>query len=328
MLSLNQPSQNTPNLKKLHIWVFHDARPGHLSQLEGFVQRLSFYVDIEIHWFDIAQNKLSFQHLSFLPDFLNEKNPPDLVLGAGHSTHQSVLIAGFLFKTFTTIIMKPSLPSFFFNAVICPKHDKLNDSKRVLSTFGPINKIDKTQLDSAVQDKTINLILIGGLSKHYHFDIAHIIEQIKTICFEHPSEHWLLSNSPRTPLDMNEALTDLNLTNLTVYDYKYGALDSIQNILLKTKFTWVTPDSMSMIFEALTAEASVGLINCKPKADTRIVKQITHLIEHGYVTTFEQRLIAAPLKHTISWEADRAALWLLQKLQSKRTVKKSGEHES
>lgn len=322
MLSLNQPSQNTPKRKKLHIWIFHDARPGHLSQLEGLANRLAFHMNCEIHCFNVNQHKLSLQNIAYLPSDFKHKAKPNLVIGAGHSTHLSVLIAGFKFKAFTSIIMKPSLPTCFFDTIICPKHDQLNDSPKVLSTFGPINKINKDHANNTAQNKTINLILIGGLSKHYHFDASNIAEQIKLICTASPTEQWLLSNSPRTPEAMNERLKKLDLANLSFHDYKQGTMGSIQETLLKTKFTWVTPDSMSMIFEALTAGSQVGLIDCKPKKMTRIVKQVVNLIDEGYVISFNQKAnTAAPINH-LPWEADRAALWLLHQLQTRHLAKK------
>lgn len=322
MLSLNQPSQNTPKLKKLHIWIFHDARPGHLSQLGGLANRLAFHVNCEIRWFNVNQHKLSFQNIAYLPSDFKHEAKPNLVIGAGHSTHLSVLIAGFKLKAFTSVIMKPSLPSCFFDAIICPKHDQLSDSKKVLSTFGPINKIDKDQADNTIQNKTINLILLGGVSKHYHFDASNIIEQIKNICSENPSQRWLLSNSPRTPEAMNELLNKLDLINLNFHDYKQGTIGSIHETLLKTKFTWVTPDSMSMIFEALTARSQVGLLDCKPKKITRIVKQVDSLIDHSYVIPFKHRAVITPQKRDLPWEADRAALWLLHQLQTRHFAKK------
>ena len=328
MLSPNHLSEHTSKLKKLNIWVFHDARPGHLSQLEGLVKRLAFHANCEIHWFDITQHKLSVKHLFFLASFLKNRAKPDLILGAGHRTHLSVLIAGFKFKTFTSLIMKPSLPICLFDAIICPQHDAPGNSKKILNTFGPINKIDKPQSNSSSQTRTIHLILIGGLSKHYHLDVDHIIQQIQELCLESPDKQWLLSNSPRTPQAMNTALNTLNLPNLSIHDYKQGSMGSIQEILLKTKFTWITPDSMSMIFEALSADSQVGLIHCVPKNNKRIVRQVNSLADEGYVISFndrsiKDRSIKTAQHHELAWEADRSALWLLDRIQSSHHVQKN-----
>lgn len=321
MLTSNQPnhlSEIKPAPKRMVVWVFHDARPGHLSQLEGLSNRLSFHAHCEFHWFDITHKKLGVQHFLFFPDILKKTAKPDLIIAAGHSTHLSLLIAGLKLNAFTSVIMKPSLPLCFFDAVICPKHDNLKNSNRVFNTFGPINKIDQTQRNNTTLNKTLNLILIGGLSKHFHFDETSIIDQIKNICLKNTDTQWIVSNSPRTPQTMNKALTQLEHANLHFHDYQQGKLGPLQDILLKTKFTWITPDSMSMIFESLSAGSKVGLIKCEPKNNKRIVKQIRYLSDKGYLLDSVNNDAMNSLNNNLPWEADRAALWLLQSIKKRK----------
>jgi hypothetical protein len=317
MDSPNHLSTPAPDLKELCIWIFHDARAGHLSQLQGLSMRLQSHQNCKIKWFDIHQQGLGLSQLFSMRASLTQLDKPDLILGAGHRTHLSVLIAGFKFKAFTSIIMKPSLPICLFNSVICPQHDMLKDSKKVFTTFGPINKIDKTKRSDSPKDRTKNLILLGGSSKHFQFESDRLIRQIIEICKENSNQQWILSNSPRTPPATNLALEQLELPNLTIYDYQNSRLGSLQDLLLETKFTWITPDSMSMIFEALTAGVKVGLFECKPKKPTRITKQVKQLIDEAYVIDFARHMqnMPEPVKET-PWEADRAATWLLSLLNS------------
>ena len=318
MLNSNQPNQlsgNMPLSEKITVWVFHDARPGHLSQLEGISKRLAFHSRCEFHWFDLTQKKLGFQHIFFLPNFLKTHGKPNLILAAGHSTHLSLLIAGIKYKAFTSVIMKPSLPLCFFNAVICPKHDGLKNSKKVLNTFGPINKIDQTNAGLPTK-KTLNTILLGGISKHFHFDEHQILKQIKNICLKEPDKQWILSNSPRTPKSTNKALAELTYPNLNFYDYKSDKIGSLQDILKQTNITVMTPDSMSMIFEALSAGSKIRLIQCEAKNNKRIVKQIDNLIEEGYIEKPDHPQTRVPTRNKFPWEADRAAKWLLKQLQT------------
>ena len=49
---------------------------------------------------------------------------------------------------------------------------------------------------------------------------------------------------------------------------------------------WVSPDSVSMIFEALTSGASVGLLDIKENKKSRINNTIEFLILNDHVTTF------------------------------------------
>lgn len=314
MNCLNHPSSNEPVEKKLCIWVFHDARPGHLNQIKGLVSRMLAHEKCESHWFNVSQHKLKLRNVFHLPDFYKEYPKPDLVLGAGHKTHSSVLISGFIYKAFTSIIMKPSLPHYFFNAIICPEHDGLVDNKRILSTFGPINNIAHSNIDTSPDERRLNLILLGGTSKHFHFDRTDILQQVKDICEQSPTEQWTLSNSPRTPDETNEALHQLKLPNLSIQDYRDEHTISLQEALPNARFTWVTPDSMSMVFEALTGGGRVGLLLSKPKQSNRITTQIRTLIDEGYVCVHNTQNSLPSAPQSIPWEADRAALWLLNSL--------------
>lgn len=326
MLSSNHPSPSFSELKTHHIWVFHDARLGHLSQLEGLAKRLAHHTACEFQWFDVTQRKLHLKHLLYSPkhllNYIKAHHTPDLILGAGHATHVSMLIAGFKFNALTSVLMKPSLPRCFFNAIICPQHDGLGEHKKVLNTFSPLNKIDQEQVKQADKKRPVNLILIGGLSKHYHFDCANIITQIRDICLKYPHKQWLLSNSPRTPTEMNQALTRLSYPNLHIHDYQQDSFsktdENLQDILLKTDFTWMTPDSMSMMFEALSAGSQLGFIDCQPKKQSRIVRRVENLLHEGYAITLNDTIPAQRNVKHIPWEADRAALWLVEQLHSKK----------
>jgi mitochondrial fission protein ELM1 len=325
MPSSNHLSKTITDSKRLCIWIFHDAKPGHLIQLEGLINRLSFHKDCDIKWFDVSKYQLSIQNYFSIPEFLKNQAKPDLVMGAGHSTHISVLIAGLKFKAFTTLIMKPSLPSCFFDAVICPKHDGLEDSNRVLSTFGSINKIIPTRSSQELTNKNKNIILIGGPSKHFVFDEAQLINSIQLICQNDTNKVWYLSNSPRTPSSFIPALKKLPLTNLKLYSYTDDSFGQLNEVLKQSAFTWVTPDSMSMLYESLTSGATTAVFDMafsKVDKPSRIAKQVKLLISEGTVINFKSWQIQKDqTDHMIQslplptlWEAERAALWLLQRL--------------
>lgn len=324
MLSSNHPSKHAPAEETLCIWIFHDGRPGHLSQLEGLANRILFHQESNIHWFDINVHKLRFPQFFFLSKFWLNQSPPDLIIGAGHRTHLSVLIAGFKLKAFTTLIMKPSLPHHFFDAVICPKHDQLKDSKKLLSTTGTINKIIPPSIYTDYPSRHKHIMLIGGPSKHFVFDETSLIRDIKTICQQEPDKIWDLSNSPRTPATFMVNLQKLCLTNLRLHRYSDNSFADLNSLLQQSYFTWVTPDSMSMLYESLSSGSRTAVFDMpfsKKKKPSRIAKQIQQLINEGTVLSFKTWKNQHPRSNAINlapnpilWEADRAALWLLERL--------------
>tara|TARA_R110001592_G_scaffold89971_5_gene264676 strand:- start:1803 stop:2798 length:996 start_codon:yes stop_codon:yes gene_type:complete len=325
MPSSNHLSETEANSKKLCIWIFHDAKPGHLSQLEGLVNRLSFHTACDTQWFDITKNKLNIQNLFFIPEFLKNQTTPDLIIGAGHSTHLSVLIAGIKLTAFTSLIMKPSLPSSFFDAVICPKHDGLKDSIKILNTTGTINKIIPESTTTESSKKNKHIILIGGPSKHFVFDEAQLISSIQKVCQNDTNKIWHLSDSPRTPKNFIATLKKLSIPNLKLYSFTDASFGKLNDVLNQSAFTWVTPDSMSMLYESLTSGTITAVFDMTPskiRKPSRIVRQVQQLISEGSVINFqswqESNGKTASMKFTppslTLWEADRAALWLLQRL--------------
>jgi mitochondrial fission protein ELM1 len=250
----------------LCIWFFHDQRPGHLKQLQGLASRLQAHARVDIIWLDIAKYRLSIRHLFKPTKALNKLPKPNIVIGAGHQTHFSVLLAAYHFKAFSTLIMKPSLPLGWFDAIICPEHDQVAASANILRTFGPLNSVTPPISSEQIKERTDHLILIGGPSKHYQFESEALLVQIQQLCQENSENQWILSNSPRTPADFLTQVKALNLPNLAIHDYAQSSLTPLDSLLIQSKIVWLTPDSMSMIFEALTAGARVGLFDGTPQA--------------------------------------------------------------
>jgi len=339
--------------RTLSIWYIHDGRPGHLTQLQGLADRLSAHHKVHETWIAASERQFS------LSAFLLKRSPinlsslktsttqpskikprpvagaspplvnltkPDIVIGAGHKTHKAVLLAAKQFKAFSTLLMKPSLPLSWFNAIICPKHDGLTESKRILNTNGTINKISPpSQKDLKKNKRHKHLILIGGPSKHFIFDQQRLLREIAALCQYDKTQTWHLSNSPRTPASFNQKLKALSISNLIIHQHQKNTFGQLNETLKQSAITWVTADSMSMIYESLTSGARTAIFTplpSKPKKPSRIAKQVQILIDGELVGTYEQwilrrtqtKSILAPAP-SIIWEADRAAIWLLKRFQ-------------
>ena len=229
------------NERSLCIWFIHDEKPGHIHQLQGLEERIANYANITSQWIDASKNKLS------ILDVLLKKNPntgkaetntpftpPNIVIGAGHSTHKTLLFHAKIHNAYCVVLMKPSLPRSLFDAVICPKHDKLKENKRVLNTYGAINTIKPT---NHKHEKTVTLILIGGPSKHYNWQDEDILNQIELICSKHDDKQWILSDSPRTPPSFIKKLKTMAIQNLSCHHFQDNTLEPVSytHLTLPTK---------------------------------------------------------------------------------------------
>jgi mitochondrial fission protein ELM1 len=318
-LALNNAiNQAKSNIHPLTVWFIHDSKPGHINQLKGLEERISSYCDVCTHWVD-ASNKLNWLDILLkkttninTPQATHSSTFPDIVIAAGHATHKALLFYAYLYKAYCIAIMKPSLPLYFFDAVICPKHDKIKESKRVLNTYGAINTVRPS---SKAIEKKASLILIGGPSKHFKWQEETLLKQIKLICNQNNTQ-WLLSNSPRTPNSFLQKLKKMDIPNLNAFHYKDNNLESLHTLMLGCAVTWITPDSVSMVYESLTAGTPTYIFSIPPKntkKPSRVALSISDLINQKHVISFQNWELHANIKPNKLdlWEADRAAKWLL-----------------
>ena len=143
--------------------------------------------------------------------------------------------------------------------------------------------------------------------------------KLKTICQHDRTKFWLLSDSPRTPTSLLPKLRELKLPNLVCHHFKdsNSDFDDLPSLLQQAAITWISPDSMSMLYEALTAGSPSFVFSMKAnnaKNPSRIVKSIHRLIQEEVIYNYADwttKPDKMPQKSHL-WEADRAALWLFE----------------
>ncbi|MBL1142242.1 MAG: nucleoside-diphosphate sugar epimerase [Proteobacteria bacterium] len=287
-----------------YIWRITDGKAGHDSQSIGLckaINRLkaSECIDLPI------QPSLTYFKNFFLKQFPLGNNLPDpnIIIGAGHSTHLPMLCAKRARGGKTIVLMKPSLPLSFFNTCIIPEHDQTTEKENVITTSGAINPVQFNENKSA----NTGLILIGGPSKHYRWNNKSILKQITQIINDCPDIKWTVADSPRTP---DTALSGVsNLANITILNYKNTSSRTIREIIFKTGNIWVSKDSVSMIYESLSSGAAVGILDVEQNNNNKISDAINRLINEKQLSSFEmwkntKYLIPASTKFN---EADRCA---------------------
>ncbi|MDT8371115.1 MAG: ELM1/GtrOC1 family putative glycosyltransferase [Gammaproteobacteria bacterium] len=280
------------------IWIISDDKQGHVNQSLGLVEALSRQV-LNLTWQIIPAMSL-WHAIRFSCIHKNKNELPQLLISAGHKTHLSLLILSKLLNIPCITLMKPSLPISWFDLCIIPQHDSPPSKKNVISSVGPLNRLQ-------VKEKIPNsaLILIGGSSKHFGWDSKQIINQITQIT-EQSSKHWLLTTSRRTP---NETLDKLRkLTNIEVVPSATTHGDWLPSKLAQTEFCWVTQDSSSMIYEALTAGCKVNLLELPNKKTNRITQNLQQLRDTGYFNHSLSEKLPTRLA-----EADRCATLVLSR---------------
>ena len=265
-------------------WRFMDGKPGHEHQSEGLLNALQRHLNLEIHQLKSSTGLTATRYWitgRFPPG--ESLPPPDLIIGAGHATHLPMLAARRARGGRVAVLMKPSLPASFFDLCLIPRHDEVTGSERIVQTYGVINHI-RPACDPA-PDR--GLILIGGPSTHYRWDDQQIIDQISALVMHADNIKWTLSNSRRTPLAFMDRLALLDFHALDIVPFNSTTTEWLPEQFNKTSTAWVTEDSISMVYEALTAGISVGVLAIPRHHSSRVSRDLDQLISSSQVTSFQ-----------------------------------------
>ena len=237
---------------------------------------------------------------------------PTLTICVGRATQAAALAARRRFGGRAICLMKPHLPIGWFDLCLIPMHDNVPQRDNVIPTRGALNPM--TAATAPRDDR--GLILIGGPSRQFDCNDTALIEQITTIAGIDQTCQWTLTTARRTPEHLTQRLRELQCGNVTVVPFDQTPLGWVAEQLNEASRVWVTEDSVSMVSEALTAGASVGLLPMPLRSrPSRVVEGVRQLIRDGYVTPFEtwtQTHTLAPPPQRLD-EANRCAALIVER---------------
>lgn len=297
--------------RPLVIWRFVDGKPGHESQSLGLVSALSALLPVVVHEVPSAGGLRDWGRLvtgrcpqcAQLPQ-------PDLLIGAGHATHAAMLACRRARGGRVVVLMRPSLPATLFDLSLVPEHDGVPASERVLLTRGVLNSVRL----SAAKDRCVRLILVGGPSAHYGWDEQQLFRQVADI-LDRGEHDWVLATSRRTPAATVSALRALAFNRLRVVPCEETAPGWLVAQLGHAAEVWVTEDSVSMLYEALTAGAACGVLPVPVRRAGRVRKGLEALLRDDVVVGFDAwrtgRRLHVPAEPFD--EASRCARWIVAK---------------
>ena len=299
--------------KRLVVWIVSDGKPGHVNQSLGLAEALARATPSDIHTLPPlpAWRAGLAWLLKRLPD--STRPAPDLVVGAGHATHPTLLAARRACGGRAVVLMKPSLPRRCFDLCILPEHDGVAADARTLVTAGALNRVRP----ATARDASRGLILVGGVSPLFEWDGDAIQVQSRSILARAPDLRWTLTTSRRTPAEFLPQLPPA--AHLEVVPHTATPPDWLPEQLAQSAVVWVTPDSASMVFEALTAGADVGVFDLPVNPKSRVARAVARLADARRITRFAAWCASGTLHpnlHPLA-EADRCAEWILEWLKRK-----------
>jgi mitochondrial fission protein ELM1 len=310
-------------LRPLKIVSFLDGRLGHEKQTKGVLQALSRLTPTRIEQKRVEPPtfrtglKNWFLYLASLVAPSKETDRPvDLIIGTGAGTHIPMLLFKKECKARVVTCMSPDFPlKRAIDLCLVPRHDRQKEGDNILFTVGPPNNV----VFEKEHDRGKGLILVGGVDpKSHYWRSSAVIEKIRSILEKNRSVIWTISSSPRTPEKTLLQIEKLATENprVTFFRSEDTAGGWIEEQYARNDRVWVTADSMSMIFEALTAGCRVGILPVKWKRpNNKFQKSLNYLFANNGVTPYQSWLEgqgmktqAAPLD-----EASRCAKEILRR---------------
>ena len=297
------------NRNPLVIWILGDGKPGHENQSLGLVEAIARRKAAEIHHIPVAGCCCPISR-SWAAAQKSKKLPqPAWIIAAGHATHLPLLWLARQHRAKSMVLMRPSLPLSWFDLCIAPEHDFPAGCSRpnVVLTRGALNRVTPAE-----GERSGKLILLGGPSKSHGWDGAALLEMLAQIT---DRGGWELTDSRRTPRGFFSQIRE-TLPGITAMSHEQTPPGWVPGKLAQAKEVWVTEDSVSMIYEALTSGARVGLLPMpRRKTEHRVLAGIDRLVADGYLTPFEKwresgRFVDAPERLR---EAERCADLVLKR---------------
>ncbi|RCW66544.1 hypothetical protein DET61_11092 [Marinobacter nauticus] len=282
------------------ILIVSDGKAGHRNQSLGLAEalvRLGSATTIE------QMAPLSRYHAVMALIFGRlpwSREKPRLIVGAGHGTHLTMLALKRCWRVPVIVLMKPSLPFFLFDLCLIPEHDSPPSRGNVAATRGALNRIRP-----GVKVPGSGLVLVGGPSRNNDWDETQLAAQVDQVCKRSPGS-WTVATSRRTPASTVRRLE--SLTGIELVLAENTTPDWLPKKLATAGQCWVTEDSVSMVYEALTAGCAVGLLPVPWRREGRLLRGVNALKGQGLLTPFERwsgEPLPAPLQ--ILNEADRCA---------------------
>ena len=289
-------------MNPLKVVAFLDGSAGHEKQTKGVLQAIEELTPLHVEYIRIPapcfRSVISdwFKYLAVYGlkikmsyNRMFPTAPLDLIIGTGSHTHVPMLILKEQCGGRIITCMTPdSLLIKKIDLCFIPQHDNQRSSDNILFTVGPPNSIPYSE----DKKKEKGLILVGGINKKgFNWRTEEIILDISSILQRDSSINWTISSSLRTPTDMNKALDVLvaEYPDVVFYRPRDTPPGWIEEQYADNYFVWVTSDSMSMIYEALTAGCRVGILPVQwKKKDSKYEKSVQYLLKNGMVISYEQ----------------------------------------
>ena len=275
------------------VWRFLDGKAGHDRQTSGLLRALAERLPLDVHALPVSTSRIGVWQAwrRRLPAALAALPAPRLLLGAGHACEWPLLAARRARGGRAVYLMKPSFPTRCFDLCFVPRHDGVAAGPHVEPTEGVLNDIVPGPRERAGPA----LVLVGGPSKHHAWDEAGLLRQVASLVSGKRAHELVITDSRRTPATTALALAGFTREGVRFVSHREVGGDWLRERLAQAPAAWVTADSVSMLFEALSAGCAVGVLEVPAKRSDRISGIAPGLLREGRVSSLADWLASGEL---------------------------------
>ena len=312
-------------MSPLAVVAFLDGRLGHEKQTRGLIAALARLTPLTVTYNTLPPSSFKTVALDFAVYLVALAKRPavpagdqiDLIIGTGTWTHLPMLILKKERGGRVVTCMTPGLLTRGrLDLCLVPQHDRLRPAANIFRTVGPPSPAFCPTSRQAGR----GLILVGGLDpKSHRWRSELTMAQIKTVVDRTPALKWTISSSPRTPAAMIGRLADFAGGRAGKVEF-YRAADTpagwIEQQYAANEVVWVTADSVSMIYESLTAGCGVGVLPVDwRQKNNKFQRSLCYLLENRLIVSYEAWLAgqAVPAPGPGLNEAARCAAEILRR---------------
>lgn len=258
-------------------WVMTDGSAGMENQALGLAESLGFeiiikHIILRCPWTWIAPYIRIGKKYCLHKNSDQLRSPwPDFVIACGR---KSILPALYVkeknFKTKLIYLQDPKISPKYFDAIICPKHDKI-EGDNVIKSCCSIHRISEKNLSigksqfehlfATYKSPRIG-VLIGGTNHVYKYSketTIYIANKLISLC-KNDNVSLLVTTSRRTPERLFKILKEKFIDYDNIYLWDRTSPNPYFGILALSDILILTPDSISMISEAASTDKPIYII--------------------------------------------------------------------
>ncbi|MBR8465218.1 mitochondrial fission ELM1 family protein [Campylobacter sp. faydin G-140] len=273
--------------------ILSDGRKGHENQSIAFCK----YKNLDYEIVEVKFCNKAVKLLSYMLDFLgirarifNAAQPKgdkfDIVVGTGSGTYYAVKYFARKFGAKSVVMMLPKGYKNDFDITFVMPHDSYKFTQNNILLPTNANFWDEnSQSFYTPKSKAIGFI-IGGENKGFEFNSSDVFDEIKEIMTKFNGYKFVVTTSPRTPIELEKRLMSLEF-EFSVF-YSQNQINPIKDFLNYCDLVFITSDSTSMISEAVcNGTAAVEVINNKGNKSLKYQKFIKNLQDGGYLHVYD-----------------------------------------